>query len=169
MRDSGPLTPQPGTQGSLGPLRGRVGLEEGRQEEPHRAQHTHNHKHPQEQPVHHHGHVLPVLHDLRADRAAVTGAHPPAVPPSPTRGPGCGAREPPSRLVWSPLAPTRSIVGPLQHSQHCRTPHPRPQHCRTRPPTKLLRMEGLVILENHEGDKEDGEAPSLIFHPQPPA
>lgn len=69
------LTPQLGTwgmQGSLGTLRGHVGLEDGRQEEPHGAQHTHNHEHPQEQPIDHHGHVLPVLHNLWADRG---GSH----------------------------------------------------------------------------------------------
>lgn len=69
------LTPQLGTwgmQGSLGTLGGHVGLEDGRQEEPHGAQHTHNHEHPQEQPIDHHGHVLPVLHNLWADRG---GSH----------------------------------------------------------------------------------------------
>lgn len=61
------LTPQPGSWdrwGSLGPLGRCVVLEEGRQEESHGAQHTHNYEHPQEQPVDHHGHVLPVLHDI---------------------------------------------------------------------------------------------------------
>lgn len=54
-----------------------MGLEEGRQEKAHSAQHAHNHEHPQKQPVHHHGHVFPVLHDLWADRG---GSH--------RRGPG---------------------------------------------------------------------------------
>lgn len=43
-------------------------LEEGWQEEPHGAQNTHNHKHPQEQAVDDHCDEFPVLDDLQTNR-----------------------------------------------------------------------------------------------------
>lgn len=99
------LTPQLGTwgmQGSLGTLGGHVGLEDGRQEEPHGAQHTHNHEHPQEQPIDHHGHVLPVLHNLWADRGgshrSVLGS--PCSLPVPQVGPSLSG--------WNPTGPCAS-------------------------------------------------------------
>lgn len=43
-------------------------LEEGWQEEPHGAQNTHNHEHPQEQAVDDHCDEFPVLDDLQTNR-----------------------------------------------------------------------------------------------------
>ena len=40
-------------------------LEEGLEEEAQCPRHTHDHEDPQEEPVHHHGHVLPVLDHLQ--------------------------------------------------------------------------------------------------------
>lgn len=44
-----------------------VTLEERLHKEAHRPDHAHQHEDPQEEPVDHHGHVLPVFNDLRAD------------------------------------------------------------------------------------------------------
>lgn len=43
-------------------------LEKGWQEEPHGAQNTHKHEHPQEQAVNNHRDELPVLDDLQTNR-----------------------------------------------------------------------------------------------------
>lgn len=58
---------------SLGFLWRLVGLEEGRQEEPTGAEHTHDHEHPQEEPVNHHGHVFPVFDHLQVESEAYRG------------------------------------------------------------------------------------------------
>lgn len=62
-----------------------MGLKEGRKEEPHRAQDTHEHKHPQEQAVDDHRYEFPVLDDLQTDGVwggEVTGVKHKALPPS---------------------------------------------------------------------------------------
>lgn len=82
-----------------------MGLEEGRQEEPHSAQHTYDHKHPEEQAVHHHGHVLPVLHDLRADRGPITGAGTSPLPFLPGGGPSLLGLGPPGPHLASTPSP----------------------------------------------------------------
>ena len=49
-----------------------VALEEGLHEEAHGARHAHQHEDPQEEAVHHHGHVLPVLDDLEQEESNVS-------------------------------------------------------------------------------------------------
>lgn len=87
-----------------------MGLEEGRQKEPQGAQDAHEHEHPQEQPVHHHGHVLPVLDDLWGDRKAGYGCYA-GIPPSLARPAAFG--QGPWRLhVGLNYAPMWQILSP---------------------------------------------------------
>lgn len=131
-----------GRQGSLRTLGGRVGLEEGRQEEPHGAQHTHNHEHPQEQPVDHHGHVLPVLHDLRADRGGARES----VLGSPLR-PSCAPRW--ALTIW--LEPHR----PQATQNVCASAR------RSRPPTPAASQSHLATWAGRKAEVCDRK-PNLI-------